>query len=655
MMRNSRLLCLLLWTACAFIALPAKAQVNADAAVRMGRNALSADDYIAAVRYFNQAIDAKPFLAAPYYYRAYAKFTLEDFVGAEKDCNLSIERNPFIADVYRLRAICRIHNENYEGAVSDYVRVIAEEPTDQGVRYNQALCFLQLKRYEQADSALQTLMTPPEVYVRAFSASAQSRLEQKDTAGAIIFVDKWLTYTPKDHDALSFKARHLFNKEDYAAADSFATLAIQQQPEDYSSHLLRAAIRHALGRFGDATKDYDEVIRLCPEHFVAHYNRGLLRSFTGDLNRAIDDFDFVLEKEPENVLARYNRAELRAAVGNYHGAIKDYSALLKAYPDFLYGYQQRALCRRKIGDIRGAQNDETVIARFELDMAFGKKRSTQKREVPRGSAHELDNYKAPVEEKEDTVRNIFGTLYGKVQNVKVNDRLLPMFSLAFRNAVTGNTTGWAYLPEVEKLAKQIATKTSVRRLSLATSATDSTLTVRKAPDFKASPDSVQNLVLQSVVAVEHYDFDTALEQSRKAHAAAPEALLPLLQYTHTLFLVSRSSASEGTSGEKSAAPRNQQLQLCQNLLRNACRTHPGNATLLYNLGCALAAGNATKEAMECFSKAIEKDPDLAEAYYNRGLLRLQSGDRTGAGEDFSRAGQLGIRQAYSQMKLMKSH
>ena len=654
MTKISRLQGLLLWIACAFFFLQGRAQVNADAAVRMGRNALSADDYIAAVRYFNHAIDAKPFLAAPYYYRAYAKFTLEDFVGAEKDCDLSIERNPFIADVYRLRAICRIHNENYEGAVDDYVRVIAEAPNDQGVRYNQALCFLQLKRYEQADSALQTLMTPPDVYVRAFSASTQSRLEQKDTTGAIVFVDKWLTYVPKDFDALSFKARHLFNKENYAAADSFATLAIQQQPEDYGSHLLRAAIRHAQGRFGDATDDYDEVIRLCPEHFVAHYNRGLLRSFTGDLNRAIEDFDFVLEKEPENVLARYNRAELRAAVGNYQGAIKDYTALLKAYPDFLYGYQQRALCRRKIGDIRGAQNDETVIARFELDMAFGKKRTTRKREVPRGSAHELDNYKAPVEEKEDTVRNIFGTLYGKVQNVKVNDRLFPMFSLAFRNTVTGSTTGWAYLPEVEKLSKQIATKTSVRRLSLATSTADSVKIVQKTPAFKASTDSVLNLVLQSVVAVENYDFDTALELSRKAHAAAPEALLPLLQYTHTLFLVSRTSASEDMSGEKSATPRNQQLTLCQNLLRNACRTHPGNACLLYNLGCALAAGNASKEAMETFSKAIENDPDLAEAYYNRGLLRLQSGDRTGAGEDFSRAGQLGIRQAYSQMKRMKS-
>ena len=112
MTKISRLQGLLLWIACAFFFLQGRAQVNADAAVRMGRNALSADDYIAAVRYFNHAIDAKPFLAAPYYYRAYAKFTLEDFVGAEKDCDLSIERNPFIADVYRLRAICRIHHEN---------------------------------------------------------------------------------------------------------------------------------------------------------------------------------------------------------------------------------------------------------------------------------------------------------------------------------------------------------------------------------------------------------------------------------------------------------------------------------------------------------------------------------------------------------------
>ena len=105
-------------------------QVDAEMVTIMGRNALSVDDYLTAIKYFNQAIDAKPFLSRPYYYRAFAKFTLEDYLGAEADCSKSIELNPFIAEVYQLRGLCRIHNVNYKGAIEDYSRSLKEHPDD---------------------------------------------------------------------------------------------------------------------------------------------------------------------------------------------------------------------------------------------------------------------------------------------------------------------------------------------------------------------------------------------------------------------------------------------------------------------------------------------------------------------------------------------
>ena len=86
--------------------MPLRAQIDAESMTNMGRNALGADDYITAIQYFNRAIESKPFLSAPYYYRAYAKFTLEDYHGAESDCNKSLELNPF-------RGLCRIHNNDY--------------------------------------------------------------------------------------------------------------------------------------------------------------------------------------------------------------------------------------------------------------------------------------------------------------------------------------------------------------------------------------------------------------------------------------------------------------------------------------------------------------------------------------------------------------
>lgn len=84
--------------ACAMCGVQARAQVNAEQVMNIGRNVLSMDDFMLAIQYFNQAIKAKPYLAEPYYLRAVAKLNLEDYHGAEHDCSLALERNKFLTD-----------------------------------------------------------------------------------------------------------------------------------------------------------------------------------------------------------------------------------------------------------------------------------------------------------------------------------------------------------------------------------------------------------------------------------------------------------------------------------------------------------------------------------------------------------------------------
>ena len=55
-----------------------------------------------------------------------------------------------------------------------------------------------------------------------------------------------------------------------------------------------------------------------------------------------------------------------------------------------------------------------------------------------------------------------------------------------------------------------------------------------------------------------------------------------------------------------------------------------------------------------YNAAIERDPDFAEAYFNRGLARLSQGDANRGISDLSKAGELGIFDAYSIIKRMSS-
>jgi hypothetical protein len=55
-------------------------------------------------------------------------------------------------------------------------------------------------------------------------------------------------------------------------------------------------------------------------------------------------------------------------------------------------------------------------------------------------------------------------------------------------------------------------------------------------------------------------------------------------------------------------------------------------------------------ALDDYSKAIELEPDFAEAYFNRGLTRIYLNDINGGALDLSKAGELGIQEAYSIIK-----
>ncbi|MBO5661216.1 MAG: tetratricopeptide repeat protein, partial [Tidjanibacter sp.] len=55
-------------------------------------------------------------------------------------------------------------------------------------------------------------------------------------------------------------------------------------------------------------------------------------------------------------------------------------------------------------------------------------------------------------------------------------------------------------------------------------------------------------------------------------------------------------------------------------------------------------------AYEDYSRALELAPELADAYFNRGLVQLYMKDVRKGTMDLSKAGELGIKEAYSIIK-----
>lgn len=637
---------LLIFIAALGCCVSAYSQIDIENVLNMGRRSVGVDDYVSAIRYFNQVAEARPTDYRAFYYRAYAKFSLGDYQGAHRDCTQAIACNPYIPEVYQLRGLCRIHLDDFRGAIADYDAVVAQMPDEQTAYYNRALCKLEVKEYAAANADMDIVLRKWPELDRAYLVKAQIRFAENDTVGGIQWIDSLLARNPKISQAWEMKGQHALIENRFDDADSCLTKAIELAPHEVSNYIARAQARHALHRFGQSLADYDEAIRLDPNHYVAHYNRGLLRALVGDDNRAIDDFDFVLSVAPDNTLATYNRALLREQTGDYQGAIDDYNRLLATHPNFVEGHEARGRCRRRIGDKRGAIEDETIVARSRLDMTFrpGKRKPIYK--VRKPGEQDLAQYQHLVEEEADTTRRYVGQLFGKLQYKHVACEPLPHFALQMDEKLADATFAHTpYLPELEAL-NRVAPSLPPIRLAQATPRTDGTAT---EGDYDvAMANHTHGLFVRSIVDAQAGRLDAALRQVEQALEAEGGNYLMLLHHAN-LLLQQGLNHGEGQEVEGIAPDREKLLQALSSLDR-AIECSPGNAVLLYNRGCIFYHLGLMDEALSCFAQATTIDHRMPQAHYNSAIVLLAQNKHKEAIEALSVAGEQGVHQAYSLIR-----
>jgi tetratricopeptide (TPR) repeat protein len=85
-------------------------------------------------------------------------------------------------------------------------------------------------------------------------------------------------------------------------------------------------------------------------------------------------------------------------------------------------------------------------------------------------------------------------------------------------------------------------------------------------------------------------------------------------------------------------------------INKAIKLYPDFAYSYYNRAGLYAISGKYPEAFEDYSKAIELHPNFGEAYYNRGLVQIYMKDTHKGCLDLSKAGELGIEDAYEALK-----
>jgi len=658
-----------------------QAQLNTDRITSIGRNALYFEDYVLSIQYFNQVIKLKPYLAEPYLLRAIAKIQLQDYTGALKDCDASIELNPFQPGAYYTRGYVRRQLRLYQEAESDFSEALVFAPENKTYLMLRADVRAAQQHFGPAMEDVEHLLgRDPQNPMLLFEKGVIC-LQQKDTACAL---DALTASTKNDsQNASNWSALGVVQMqrgEDEAAIEALSR-SIDLGSKWAGDYLNRGVLHYRRHNYRGAIADYDRAVELAPEDAQCHYNRGMLRAELGDLNRALEDLNQAIDLQPEETEMRYQRGMVLMQLREWKAAAADFDTLQAVYPYFLPAYYLAAQARTALGEKKTAYQLRQTAYQLEqakdslqsadlqqkdslpdTDMQTAQARPQRRDRRKEFSARTAQNGTEANDEDTAYRSETRGNIQKKYTDV-VNEPNISVSYYApqqdlrrtnYQPLLTAEYNRGKHLPSPVRLTPTETSLTAemVSRHFENISQLSKRIDVRPDADLYFARAMEFALVQDYASAID--DCTKALTQLQKQGGTKSQNESVLYTFCRANWrykMIEYQRASGDMPSEYQGKTAAQQTEMdFEIMLRDydyVIQRQPDFAFAYYNKGNMLCAQKEFGAAISHYTRAIEADNDFAEAYFNRGLTYLYTDEPEKGIADLSKAGELGIYQAYN--------
>ena len=630
------------------------AQLNTDRITAIGRNALYFEDYVLSIQYFNQVIRLKPYLSEPYFYRAIAKIQLEDYQGALRDCNAAIERNPFSPGCYYARGYIYRQLNRLEEAEADYTEALRFSPENRTYMLLRADTRAQMKHYDAALEDISQMLKREPQSASVWGEKGHICILKKDTLTALEAFEKASQYdktNPAVWSALGV-TNLMLNREDEAYVQ--LTQAINLGSKWAGDYINRGIIHYHRHNYRGALSDYDQAVKLAPKEADCYYNRGVMRQEVGDYNRALEDLNTAISLDPERTEMRYQRGLVEMQLRQWKAVVRDMDSLIARYPYFLpayylasqaadkqgltktsYQYRQKAYeLEQKKEQIQSQQASQPNTDLLIADAQPQKK--DHRKEFSTSTAQDQTDIPDEEQKYDSQTR---GSIQKKHQDV-VNE---PNIVLSYYSQDMSLRRTNYYHPLVDELNKAqdlpAALKFTAQELTLTAEMVD--YHFANINRLTQSTDEAPSAILYLARAMEFAiikDYASAVDDCTRALRLANKKLEPIIVFCRANW---RYRMMDGDN------------ELILRDYDHVLTLQPDFSFALYNKANILCARKDYQEAIRYYTKAIEADNDFAEAYFNRGLTYVFIGENEKGLADLSKAGELGIYQAYNLITRFK--
>jgi len=649
------------------------AQYDKDVFSIRGRMALQDGKYSHAIENFNilARLDSTDYWC--FFYRGIAKYNLGDVRGAQKDFNTSVRLNPVFTNGYHYRAITESRNGEYEKAFDDFDKAISLRPGFTGLYYSRGVTNFLAQRFPEAVSDFDRYIKKEPKDPSAYLNRGASYLFLGDTLKAMNDYNQAIKLDRFEPECYIRRGRVYAAQEKYEDALADMSKAIELDSTNTLAYFNRALLHYELHDYNAAMRDLNRVLKEEPGNALTLYNRSLIYAQVGDYASALEDMDRVLNINPRNVLAYFNRAAFFMEMGRWRDALADYDRAIELYPDFAKAYLNRSYVENMLGMTKESKADykmaQRKVGEYRAKNAGG--------EV--SFADTTKKYNALLALDADFAKKDFDDELLQHRDIDIRLRPLYKFQLAeereqrnialstrFEHALLDRFSDSVPVPILVSNSDSLVTLKLVRSLSSVLAGDGSS----GAGKVQLTPS--ETFFIRGIYDVQQKSFTSALNWFDKAVSAA-ESDAEKDRYSRfykAFYLMNRGvlraemidfiASLEGnvqtlSMDDKGATRARVSDRVARTYdyseaiedMQAATELVPDIPYLYFNLGNLYCLSGEMVNSIDSYSQALRLYPAMGDAYFNRGLVLIYLKDKEKGCIDLSRAGELGIRDAYS--------
>lgn len=642
------------------------AQYDKDVFYFRGRQALAEGKYARAIENFNvlARLDSTDYWT--YFFRGIAKYNLGDIRGAQSDFDTSVRLNPVFTSGYHYRAITLSRAGKYNEALADLQKAIDLRPGYIGLYFSRGVTYFLSRQFDKAVSDFDRYIRKEPKDPSAYLNRGASYLFLKDTLKAMDDYNKAIKLDRFDPEGYIRRGRLYADRGDFADALSDMDKAISLDTSNTFAYFNRAIMLYDQKDYMGAMRDLNRVLRDEPGNALTLYNRGLINAQVGAYEDALSDMDRVLNINPDNVLAYFNRASIFIEMGRYRDALEDYDRAIELYPDFAKAYMNRSYVKNLLGEYQSSKEDYEIAQQKVREYREASSKNA-------GSfADTTKKYSSLIALDAEFAKNDFNNEL--LQHRDIDIRLKPLYRFVLTSV--REDTRYALErkyenPLIDRFISESAVPVVITNADTASSLGISDEMAERLLYGNPEDDSAQNSFLRALYQTQNRQYNSALSYYDAAINSEPEddisALYKAFYYMNRGVLraemIDFISSIESNvqvltmddSGTTRARVRDQVSQIYDYSsaiadMKNALETVGDIPFIHFNLGNLYCLSAEHISSIDSYTEAIRLFPYMGDAYYNRGLVLIYLKDKEKGCIDLSRAGELGVAEAYSVIK-----